>query len=84
MIEKRFREGEATFFRSMMFPEEERRRYTSQPWDGSFRWFKAENVLCRQRPRGDLGLGTSVRTIISHIVAPIAKRSNGRKFAAMH
>jgi hypothetical protein len=28
------------FLRSIIFPEEERRLYTSVPWCGGYRWFK--------------------------------------------
>jgi hypothetical protein len=33
------------FLRSIMPPEEERRRYTSAPWSGRYRWFRSENVV---------------------------------------
>jgi hypothetical protein len=41
MIEKRFSEREDAFFRNLCIPEEDRHRYTSSPWDGSFRFFKS-------------------------------------------
>jgi hypothetical protein len=37
MINRRFSAEDEAFFRSMMFPEEDRRRRTRQPWDGGFR-----------------------------------------------
>jgi hypothetical protein len=46
MIKKRFSEQEDAFFRKLCIPEEDRHRYTSSPWDGSFRFFRAENVIC--------------------------------------
>ena len=51
MIEKRYSEIEEAFFRNLCFPEEERHRYTWMPWDGSFRWFKAGNVICLEHWR---------------------------------
>jgi hypothetical protein len=51
MLGKRYAEKEEQFFRSMMFPEEDRHLYTRQPWDGSFRWFRSENVICLEHYR---------------------------------
>jgi len=51
MIEKRYSAKDEAFNRSMMFPEEERYRFTSKRWDGSFRWFKASNVVCLEHYR---------------------------------
>ncbi len=33
------------FLRSITPPEEDRRRYTSAPWSGGFRWFRAPNII---------------------------------------
>jgi hypothetical protein len=44
------------FLRSITPPEEERRRYTSAPWSGGFRWFRSANVIPieqRRRRRQD-------------------------------
>jgi hypothetical protein len=51
MIKKRYQLKDEEFFRSMMFPEEDRHRYTCKPWDGSFRWFRAPNVSCIEHYR---------------------------------
>ena len=51
MVEKRYSESEEAFFRDLCIPEEERHRYTRMPWDGSFRWFKADNVICLEHYR---------------------------------
>jgi hypothetical protein len=36
---------ETAFRRRFTFPEEERRRLTSAPWIGGFRWFRSHNVV---------------------------------------
>jgi len=46
MIEKRYSSVEESFFKNLCFPEEEKHRFTCMPWDGSFRYFRAENVTC--------------------------------------
>jgi len=51
MIEKRFSEREDAFFRNLCIPEEDRHRYTTSPWDGSFRFFRAESVICLEHYR---------------------------------
>jgi hypothetical protein len=40
-----------TFLRTVIFPEEERRLFTTTPWSGGYRWFKASNVVCLDRYR---------------------------------
>jgi hypothetical protein len=50
-MDRRYSEDEEKYFRSMMFPEEDRHRYTSAKWDGSFRWFRAPNILCLEKYR---------------------------------
>jgi hypothetical protein len=39
------------FFRDLTFPEEDRHLYTSAPWSGGYRWFRAENVVPLERWR---------------------------------
>jgi hypothetical protein len=31
------------------WPEEDRHLFTAAPWDGGFRWFKADNVVCLEQ-----------------------------------
>jgi hypothetical protein len=50
-IVKRYPEKDEAFLRSLMFPEEDRHRYIRAPWDGSFRWFRASNVICLEHYR---------------------------------
>jgi hypothetical protein len=33
------------FLRTLVLPEEERRRFTSVPYTGGWRWFKSPNVV---------------------------------------
>jgi hypothetical protein len=51
LLIKRYTKKEKQFFREMMFPEEERQRYTTEPWDGGFRGFRASNVICLEHYR---------------------------------
>lgn len=39
------------FLREWTIPEEDRGKYTSQPWAGEFRWFRAPNVICLEKYR---------------------------------
>ena len=41
------KDGDASeaFLRSVTFPEEDRRRLTTAPWSGGFRWFRSDNVI---------------------------------------
>jgi hypothetical protein len=36
---------EGSDLREWMFPEEDRAMYTTAPWTGGFRWFRARNVV---------------------------------------
>jgi hypothetical protein len=53
MVERLIRKipSDEAFLRSVIFPEEERRLYTSVPWCGGYRWFKSENVICFEHYR---------------------------------
>ena len=37
---------EDAFLREWTIPEEDRAKYTTQPWAGEYRWFRSPNVLC--------------------------------------
>jgi hypothetical protein len=39
------------FLRSIIFPEEERRLYTSALWCGEYRWFRSANIVCIEHYR---------------------------------
>ncbi len=44
-IEKRWPSQDDQFMRDVVFSEEDRGRFTRQPWDvGTFRWFRSDNV----------------------------------------
>jgi hypothetical protein len=47
------------FLRELVIPEEDRAKYTSQPWSGEYRWFRSPNVVClehyRRRPATPAG-----------------------------
>jgi hypothetical protein len=45
------KDDDEAFMRSVTFPEEERPRWTTAPWRGEFRWFKAPNVMPLERWR---------------------------------
>jgi hypothetical protein len=42
---------EEAFLREWTIPEEDRGKYTTQPWAGEFRWFRSSNVVCLERYR---------------------------------
>src|ERR1700750_555504 len=46
-------DGDGDWLRQWTIPEEDRAKYTSEPWRGEGRWFKASNVICLEtwRPR---------------------------------
>jgi hypothetical protein len=47
------RQQDEAFLREWTIPEEDRAKYTSQPWTGEYRWFRSPNVVCLEhyRPR---------------------------------
>jgi hypothetical protein len=47
---KRDDDGEA-FLRTWTIPEEDRSKYTSQPWSGEYRWFRSANVIPIEQAR---------------------------------
>jgi hypothetical protein len=55
VVEKRYSEQDEAFHRAMMFAEEDRHRFTSKPWDGSYRYFRSENVLCMEHFKRPVG-----------------------------
>jgi hypothetical protein len=42
---------EEAFLRQWTIPEEDRGKYTTQPWGGVFRWFRSSNGVCLERYR---------------------------------
>jgi hypothetical protein len=44
--------------REWTFPEEDRALYTTTPWRGEFRWFRASNVVCLEQWRRKKAQGT--------------------------
>jgi hypothetical protein len=44
MVVRRYSEKDEAFLRRVIFPEEDRRLFTTAPWSGGFRWFKSSNV----------------------------------------
>jgi hypothetical protein len=43
---RRYAADEETFFKTMIFPEEDRAMYTRERWSRGFRWYRAPNVVC--------------------------------------
>jgi hypothetical protein len=39
------------FLREWTLSEEDRIRFTSQPWSGEFRWFRSPNIVCLEHYR---------------------------------
>ena len=44
-------EEDETFMRTIVFPEEDRRLFTTAPWKGEYRWFRSPNVICSEKYR---------------------------------
>jgi hypothetical protein len=44
-------EQDEAFFRKWTIPEEDRAKYTTQPWAGDYRWFRSPNVVCLEHYR---------------------------------
>jgi hypothetical protein len=44
-------EEETAFLRRIAVPEEDRRLFTSTPWQGGHRFFRAKNVVCLEVAR---------------------------------
>jgi hypothetical protein len=42
------------FLQQFVFPEEERAQWTTAKWDGSYRWFESQNVICLERYRSSV------------------------------
>jgi hypothetical protein len=49
MIERKYTEAAETFMREIAPPEEDRRQFTSAPWGGGYRWYRAPNVICIEK-----------------------------------
>jgi hypothetical protein len=50
-----YTEADEAFMQSIVIPEEERKRLTSEPWcGGGYRWFRAGNVVCLEWYRRDV------------------------------
>jgi hypothetical protein len=49
MVEKTHIDDDEEFLRRMIFPEEDRHRFTATPWRGGYRWFKSPNVISIER-----------------------------------
>jgi hypothetical protein len=45
MILKRYTPQDESFFRQVVFAEEDRHLFTTAPWHGGFRWFRSANVV---------------------------------------
>jgi hypothetical protein len=45
MIVKRYTQHDETFFRRIVFAEEDRHLFTTAPWRGEYRWFRSPNVV---------------------------------------
>ena len=47
----RLYDEEQAWLRQFVIPEEQRRRFTSMPWQGEYRWFQSPNVICLEKAR---------------------------------
>jgi hypothetical protein len=52
LLEKiRCYDEEQAWLRQFVIPEEDRPGFTSIPWRGEYRWFRADNVVCLEKAR---------------------------------
>jgi len=42
---RRYSKADETFWRCLVFCEEDRHLVTSAPWSGGYRWFRSTNVV---------------------------------------
>jgi hypothetical protein len=52
--------ADEAFLRTLILPEEDRRRSTATPWTGGFRWFRSANVVPLEQYRSRKA-GTSLQ-----------------------
>jgi hypothetical protein len=52
---------EEQLLRQLIFPEEDRHLYTTEPWSAGFRWFRSTDVICIEKYRGKKGFGRGPR-----------------------
>jgi hypothetical protein len=45
------RQSDNAWLREWTIPEEDRQKFTTQPWTGEFRWFRSPNVVCLEQYR---------------------------------
>jgi hypothetical protein len=45
VIAKRYNPEDEKFLRQVVFPEEDRHRFTTTSWSGEYRWFRSANVV---------------------------------------
>ena len=47
MAERKYKDAgeDEEFLRWMIFPEEDRHKFTTTPWRGGYRWFRSPNVI---------------------------------------
>jgi hypothetical protein len=46
-------DDDEAFLRQLIFPEEDRHRFTATPWRGGYRWFRSPNIVCLEHYRAD-------------------------------
>ena len=39
-----------SYFRDLIFPEEDRHLFTTAPWHGGYRWFRSPNLVLGHNP----------------------------------
>jgi hypothetical protein len=50
-MQRRLSEADERFMREIVPAEEDRHLFTSTPWRGEYRWFRAANVFCFEQYR---------------------------------
>jgi hypothetical protein len=48
---RRYAPDEEHYFKTLIFPKEDRALYTRERWSRGFRWYRAENIACIEHYR---------------------------------
>jgi hypothetical protein len=61
ILVRRYNSDDESFRRQLTFAEEDRRLFTTAPWSGGYRWFRAPNVTPIEHWRRISSLATTTK-----------------------
>ena len=77
MILKRYNPQDESFLRSVVFPEEDRRLFTTAPWRGEYRWYRSPNIIPLEHWRRP-AIGEDARQI--GLIATLLRKRQGPRW----